>query len=87
MMQAALQVAALDRRVEEERRRDGVGPLLQPWIEAAAALRKALAAARADLRVVIPDGEMLDAAVVPESDRMRLPAEADLKFLARGVLA
>ena len=49
MMQASLQVAALDRRVEEERRRDGLGPLLQPWLEAAAALRRGLAGARADL--------------------------------------
>src|SRR5438477_612016 len=32
MMQASLQVAALDRRVEEERRRAGLGPLLQPWL-------------------------------------------------------
>src|SRR5262252_541216 len=30
---------------------------------------------------------MLDAAVVPEGDRMRLPAEPDLEFLARAVLA
>src|SRR5438874_260497 len=49
VMQASLQVAALDRRVEEERRRDGLGPLLQPWLEAAAALRRGLAGARADL--------------------------------------
>src|SRR6516165_9415413 len=30
---------------------------------------------------------MLDAAVVPEGDRMRLPAEPDLEFLSRAVLA
>ena len=30
---------------------------------------------------------MLDAAVVPEGDRMGLPAEPDLEFLARAVLA
>src|SRR6266849_67679 len=50
MMQAYLQHAALDRRVEEERRRDGLGPFLQPWVEAAAGLRAALGKARADLQ-------------------------------------
>src|SRR2546428_752449 len=60
MMQASLQVAALDRRVEEERRRDGLGPLLQPWLEAATALRRGLAGARADpLRRGVPR-EQLD---------------------------
>ncbi|MFL5312340.1 MAG: hypothetical protein ACJ79H_18050 [Myxococcales bacterium] len=49
MMQASLQVGELDRRVEEERRRSGLGPLLQPWAEAAGALRRALSAARTDL--------------------------------------
>ncbi|HEX9604836.1 MAG TPA: DUF4157 domain-containing protein [Myxococcales bacterium] len=49
MMQASLQVAALDRRLEEERRRDGLGPFLQPWVEAAAGLRAALGKARANL--------------------------------------
>ncbi|HYR20774.1 MAG TPA: hypothetical protein VEQ15_14860, partial [Myxococcales bacterium] len=50
MMQACLRHAALDRRVEEERRRDGLGPFLQPWRDAAAGLRAALAKARADLQ-------------------------------------
>src|SRR5262245_59531841 len=44
-------------------------------------------AARAGLRVIVPECLVLDAAVVPEGDRMLLPAEADLEFLARAVLA
>src|SRR5262245_40222839 len=45
------------------------------------------APARARLRVIVPECLVLDAAVVPEGDRMLLPAEADLEFLARAVLA
>src|SRR5262245_56626609 len=44
-------------------------------------------AARAGLRVIVPECLVLDAAIVPEGDRMGLPAEADLEFLARAVLA
>ena len=36
---------------------------------------------------IVPDCEMLDTAVIPEGDRMGLPAEPDLEFLARAVLA
>ena len=49
MMQASLQVAELDRRVEQERRRDGLGAFLTDWRDAAAGLRTALAGARANL--------------------------------------
>src|SRR5262249_8045254 len=45
------------------------------------------ATARARLRVVVPQRLMLDAAVVPEGHRMRLPAEPALEFLARRELA
>jgi len=38
-------------------------------------------AARACLRVVVPECLMLGASVVPEGDRMGLPAEPHLKFL------
>src|SRR5580704_2430437 len=41
----------------------------------------------ARLRVVVPDRLMLDAAVVPKGDRMRLPAEPNLEFLRRAELA
>src|SRR5262245_32137339 len=41
------------------------------------------AAAGADLRIIVPQRLVLDAAIVPEGDRMRLPEEAHLEFLAR----
>ena len=49
VMQAAEQVARLDARVEEERRRDGLAPFLTSWRDASAGLRAALGTARADL--------------------------------------
>src|SRR5436190_23603124 len=39
------------------------------------------------LRIVVPQRLMLDAAVVPEGDRMRLPAEPALEFLPGSKLA
>ena len=39
VMQAAEQVARLDARVEEERRRDGLAPFLTSWRDASAGLR------------------------------------------------
>src|SRR5215470_815651 len=45
------------------------------------------ATARARLRVIVPECLVLDAAVVPEGDRMTLPGEPHLKFLTRAVLA
>ena len=43
--------------------------------------------AGADLRVVIPDRQMLDAAIIPKSDTVRLPLEAGLevRFLAMAI--
>ena len=45
------------------------------------------ASARACLRVIVPECLVLDAAVVPESDRMRLPSESHLEFLPCAELA
>src|SRR5262249_5073890 len=39
------------------------------------------------LRVIVPERLMLDAAIVPERDRMGLPAEPHLDLLARAELA
>src|SRR3982074_2451005 len=44
-------------------------------------------APRARLRVIVPECLVLDAAVVPEGDRMGLPGEPHLEFLPRAVLA
>ena len=44
------------------------------------------AEARADVRKIVPDRDMLDAPVVPESHGMRLPAEAHLEIRHRTVL-
>jgi len=49
MMQASAHVAALDQRVEEERRRDGLGPFLETWRKAAAGARSVLSKVRGDL--------------------------------------
>src|SRR6516162_1267447 len=45
------------------------------------------APAGARLRVVVPQRLVLDAPVVPEGDRVRLPTEPHLEFLARAELA
>src|SRR6516225_11788910 len=41
----------------------------------------------ARLRVVVPERLVLDAAVVPEGNRVRLPVEPHLEFLTRAELA
>src|SRR5262249_5987276 len=43
--------------------------------------------AGARLRIIVPERLMLDTAVVPKGNGMRLPAEAHLKLLARAELA
>src|SRR5215813_12449346 len=45
------------------------------------------AAAGARLRVIVPQRLVLDAAVVPKGDRVGLPAEPHLEFLAGAELA
>jgi tol-pal system protein YbgF len=47
-MQASAHVAALEQRVDEERRRDGLQPFLKTWIDAAAGVRGVLAQVRTD---------------------------------------
>jgi len=49
MMQASREAAALDAKVEEERRRVGLAPFLQPWRDASARLRAMFGTGRADL--------------------------------------
>ena len=49
MMQASLEVAACDRKLQEERRQDGLGIFLRHWTDAASALRSGLSRARPDL--------------------------------------
>ena len=49
MMQASREAAALDAKVEEERRRVGLAPFLQPWRGASARLRAMFGTARVDL--------------------------------------
>src|SRR5205823_2809815 len=49
MMQAYAQAAALDRRLQEARRREGIEPLLELWLDAAFRIGRAARRARAEL--------------------------------------
>src|SRR5207249_10419019 len=60
MMRASLAAAAFDRKLQEERRQDGLGTFLRHWTDAASALSSGLSRARSGLEQQGTPREHLD---------------------------